>query len=758
MKCPECGVENAADASACSACGARLLALAPGAVLAGRYEIQALLGSGALGRVYRARDRTLDEVVAVKVLDPETTRSAELAQRFRNEIRLARRVRHVNVCAIHEYGEDGPLHFVAMELVDGTDLRRTLLEKGPLPPTEVFDLALQMVRGLAAIHDAGVIHRDLKTSNIVRDRSGVVRLLDFGIAKHSTPTGTLALTGIQKVVGTPEYMSPEQIRGDDLDPRSDLYSFGVVLFELLTGTLPFEGKTPLDTMLRHISEPPPLYGDRAARIPPSLVSVLRRLLLKDPGGRPGSARELEAELLFAQRAAAPPLAGEASLPRVPAPSVPTLPPATPPPLPAVRPPRPSAPDGSPRHEPPPVDRTEVLPRRPAAGRLTPPPPPVVAARDAAAAAALDPERTYLELPTASGAADTGLQPPPLPGPPPSPPRLTSRRRVWLGSLAMITVAAIAVALVLRASQGSKEDRSAGAATEPRPQATLPSAEAASEASPHAGSPSPIAAETGPSTPAASTASSPTPGPQRPVAATTAIPTPSPGPLAAAAPSATPTPAPRRYRERVPPTPEPTPTPSPTPTPVPRARLDVVVRPWAEVEVDGKPYGRTPLDRLSLEPGEHSVEVAHPDYWPRRRLVRLGAGEAARLDVDLAWEAVARRRGGGVPNRLPNEGEAADAEVERGSEQLSYGDYHGAVATLETAAQRLRGQPGRRRELARAFFYLGVAYVELDRPSSATASFVAALEQERKLRPPPGAFSAKILGFFNHVLTVVKKEP
>ena len=123
------------------------------------------------------------------------------------------------MCAIHEYDEDGPLQFVAMELVEGADLQRLLREKGPLPPAEIYEVALQVARGLGAIHDAGVIHRDLKTSNIVRDQTGAVRLLDFGIAKRRTPTGTLALTNVERVVGTPEYMSPEQIRGDDLDPR-----------------------------------------------------------------------------------------------------------------------------------------------------------------------------------------------------------------------------------------------------------------------------------------------------------------------------------------------------------------------------------------------------------------------------------------------------------------------------------------------------------------------------------------------------------
>jgi serine/threonine-protein kinase len=399
MQCPACGAEIADSASVCPGCAAPLPAIAPGALLAGRYEIQALLGAGALGRVYRALDLTLNETVAVKVLHPETTRSAEITRRFRNEIKLARRVRHVNVCAIHEYGDDGPLQFVAMELVDGADLQRLLRETGPLPRVEIFDVALQVVRGLAAIHDAGVIHRDLKTSNIVRDRSGAVRLLDFGIAKRRTPTGTLALTGVERVVGTPEYMSPEQIRGDELDPRSDIYSFGIVLFELCTGTLPFEGKTPLDTMLRQVNEPPPLYGDRAARIPPALLSVLQRVLAKDPGGRPASARELEEELLFARSATLPdavssPPATPTSLP-VAFPGTPPRP-LTPPPLPSpplVPPPLP--PPVETRSVPERVDRTEVLPRKLGLPRPTPPPPPLVSARDAAAAAALDSERTYV---------------------------------------------------------------------------------------------------------------------------------------------------------------------------------------------------------------------------------------------------------------------------------------------------------------------------------------------------------------------------
>ncbi|HSD27068.1 MAG TPA: serine/threonine-protein kinase, partial [Vicinamibacteria bacterium] len=602
MQCPACGADVAASAAVCSSCSAPLPALAPGTILAGRYEIQELLGAGALGRVYRALDRTLNEAVAVKVLHPETTRSAEITRRFRNEIKLARRVRHVNVCAIHEYGEEGPLQFVAMELVDGADLQRVLREKGPLAPAEVFEVALQVVRGLAAIHDAGVIHRDLKTSNIVRDPGGAVRLLDFGIAKRRTPTGTLALTNVERVVGTPEYMSPEQIRGDDLDPRSDIYSFGVVLFELCTGTLPFVGRTPLDTMLRQVNEPPPLYGDRAARIPPALVPLLRRVLAKDPGGRPGSARELEAELLFAavpdppaEQAGAPDaLPGSSSPPPPPlrAPARPP-PPLTPPPV--APPPLPPASEA--RGGPERVDRTEVLPRRPGAPRPTPPPPPVVAARDAAAAAALDNERTYVELPAAPSSAGPALHPPPLPAratglqPPPLP---RPGRPAWLVPAGSALAALLLVLAVASWLTPGKEDVAPEATATPTPEANAPAVEAPAPPALASAAPGPKLLPPAPKSP-------PTPTPARP---SSRPPTPLPSP------EATPTPAP---------------TPVPTPTPVRHALLAIGVRPWASVEIDGKPYGRTPLPGITVEPGEHAVELVNPEYWPRRRQVVLLPG-------------------------------------------------------------------------------------------------------------------------------------
>jgi serine/threonine protein kinase len=721
MQCPACGAEIADSLTVCPACGAPVPALAPGTLLAGRYEIQELLGAGALGRVYRALDRTLNEAVAVKVLHPETTRSAEITRRFRNEIKLARRVRHVNVCAIHEYGEEGPLRFVAMELVEGADLQRVLREKGPLPPAEIYEVALQVARGLGAIHDAGVIHRDLKTSNIVRDHTGAVRLLDFGIAKRRTPTGTLALTNVERVVGTPEYMSPEQIRGDDLDPRSDIYSFGIVLFELCTGTLPFEGKTPLDTMLRQVNEPPPLYGDRAARIPPALLSLLRRLLAKDPAGRPTAARELEAELLFAAFPDAPTPPAAAAEPG------PDAPPPTPPPLPSPRlspppllpPPLPPAPEA--RGAPERVDRTEVLPRRPVARRPTPPSPPVVAARDAAAAAALDNDRTYIELPAAPEAPGPTLHPPPLPPrasgltPPPLP---KPGRPVWLVPAAS-GLAVVLLVLALRSwlSPARQQDLTPAPVPMPTAEATAPELDL---------TPSPTAL---PATP------QPTPRPPSPP------PTPRPTPAAAPPVRPTPTPTPE-------PTPTPTPTPSPTPAPVPRALLAIGVRPWASVEIDGKPYGRTPLAGIAIEPGEHAVELVNPDYWPRRRRVVLYPGVTFRMDVDLPWEGV--RRGPTVPGRLPQGGAAPDPELDRAENLLREMKWQDAVVALESVVRRLRTQPRQKAALARAYFYLGVAHLELEEPSTATTSFLAALEQDGKLRPPPAAFSARVISFFNHV--------
>ena len=240
-------------------------------MIAKRYEILSPLGKGGMGMVYKAHDRELDETVAIKVLRAEFANTGEMAKRFRHEIKLARKVSHRNVCRIHDYGEDGGVRFISMEYVEGTDIKQLARDKGGyLEAEEAFDVAIQTADGLQAIHDVGIIHRDLKTSNIMRDNSGRVRLMDFGIAKiggadRSTGGGGLTSTG--QIMGTPEYMSPEQCLGDKIDHRSDIYALGIAVYEIFTGTVPFRGDTPVATLFKHIQDPVPFEGPVAARIP-----------------------------------------------------------------------------------------------------------------------------------------------------------------------------------------------------------------------------------------------------------------------------------------------------------------------------------------------------------------------------------------------------------------------------------------------------------------------------------------------------------
>ena len=302
MDCPSCHRPSEEGARSCPQCGTSL-PLGPGAVVAGRFEILSRLGAGGMGTVFRARDRQLGMDVALKVLKLGQDQLA--LRRFHSEVRLARAVKHRHVCSVYEYGEDGDVVFFVMELVRGRTLAQ-LLRQGPLAWDEAFRVALEAAAGLQAIHEAGVIHRDLKTSNLMIDGGGDVRLVDFGIAKAQSctderRTSETALTKELEVIGSPEYMSPEQVRGVALDVRSDVYAFGLVLYELFTGRLPFEGTTPRDIMLKRLEQPPSFSGPCAARLPPALVPVLQRALAKDPEARHASMAELAAELAGVQR-------------------------------------------------------------------------------------------------------------------------------------------------------------------------------------------------------------------------------------------------------------------------------------------------------------------------------------------------------------------------------------------------------------------------------------------------------------------------
>ena len=300
LSCPSCGAKQEDDSEVCFSCGRLISALTQGHVLAARYEIQTMLGKGGMGVVYKAHDRLLDEAVAIKVLRADLMGTPELARRFRSEIKLARKVSHNNVCRIHEYGEDGGLSYISMALIEGTDLRK-ILRRHPegLPPDEAYEAAIQASEGLQAIHQVGIIHRDLKTPNIVRDSWGVVRLMDFGIAKEADRNAGFTATG--EVMGTPEYMSPEQCRGERLDFRSDVYSMGIVIYEMFTGRVPFHGETVMATLLAQLQEPPPLAGEAAARLPPALIPVLRCSLAKRPGDRYPSAAHLAEALRSPER-------------------------------------------------------------------------------------------------------------------------------------------------------------------------------------------------------------------------------------------------------------------------------------------------------------------------------------------------------------------------------------------------------------------------------------------------------------------------
>jgi serine/threonine-protein kinase len=264
----------------------------PGAILANRYEILEYVGKGGMGVVYKAHDRTLDETVAIKILRQQPFDDSSMARRFLSEIKLARRVTHPNVCRIHDYGEAHPVRFISMQFVEGIELGQLIRRRGRLGADEGYDIALQLVDGLAAIHDQAIVHRDLKTSNVMIDRRGIALLMDFGIAKLWEGEPGTALTAWGQVIGTPQYMSPEQAQGEPLDPRSDIYAMGVILFELFTGVLPFEASNFAAMIYKKLHEPLQLDTGPAASLPDSLKPVLRKALATAACDRYSSTREL----------------------------------------------------------------------------------------------------------------------------------------------------------------------------------------------------------------------------------------------------------------------------------------------------------------------------------------------------------------------------------------------------------------------------------------------------------------------------------
>lgn len=254
-----------------------------GQLFASRYDIQSIIGEGGMGIVYKAHDRELDDMVAIKTLRSEAlSADPTLLDRFKQEIRLARRITHPNILRTHDLGESNGLRYLSMEFVKGITLK-ALVEQDQLIPTPVaLRIAKQICAGLAAAHEVGVIHRDIKPQNIIIEPTGGLKVMDFGIARLTQERG---MTAAGTVVGTPDYMSPEQARGRNLDFRSDIYSTGVVLYELFTSVLPFEGDTPLAVVLKHVQENPPSPQAKNPRIDPKIAAIILKCMQKDPADR-----------------------------------------------------------------------------------------------------------------------------------------------------------------------------------------------------------------------------------------------------------------------------------------------------------------------------------------------------------------------------------------------------------------------------------------------------------------------------------------
>ncbi len=265
----------------------------PGQTFAGRYDIKEVLGVGGMGMVYKANDRELGEVLALKTLKPDLmSQDPSALERFKNEIRLARKIAHRNVVRTYDLGENSGIYFITMEYVEGRSLKDLIRSRGKLPVPAVLTIAKQLCRALESAHEQGVIHRDIKPQNMVVEPDGVLKVMDFGIARLAVRSPGAGMTQAGMVVGTPEYMAPEQLLGDDVDPRVDIWATGVVIYECLTGTLPFTADSPIVLISKLLEETPPTPRSASSDIPQALSDLVMRTMAKQREDRPASAAEL----------------------------------------------------------------------------------------------------------------------------------------------------------------------------------------------------------------------------------------------------------------------------------------------------------------------------------------------------------------------------------------------------------------------------------------------------------------------------------
>lgn len=310
-KCQHCEFENPEVTTFCGQCGTRLQLengtlslptqtffypkkqLTLGSTITERYQIIEELGKGGMGSVYKVMDKEIQQVVALKILNPQIASDETMIERFRNELVLSRKITHKNVCRMYDISKEENNLFITMEYIQGEDLKGFIRRVGQLPIGKILSIAKQICEGMAEAHRFGVIHRDLKPQNIMIDKQGNAVIMDFGIAR-SIDTGGMTEAGT--MIGTPQYMSPEQVDGKKADQRSDIYSLGIIIYEMATGTTPFKGKTPVSIALKHKTEATPNPIELNAQIPEGLKDIIFRCMEKEKEQRYQSTEEVLADI------------------------------------------------------------------------------------------------------------------------------------------------------------------------------------------------------------------------------------------------------------------------------------------------------------------------------------------------------------------------------------------------------------------------------------------------------------------------------
>jgi serine/threonine-protein kinase len=265
-----------------------------GQVFSNRYEIERELAHGGMAEVYLARDQLLNRPVALKVLFPEYAREPSFVERFRREAQAAANLNHPNIVAIYDWGQESGTYFIVMEYVEGRSLRDLMRSEGPLDAQQAAEITAEIAAALAFAHRSGVVHRDVKPGNVLITRSGTVKVTDFGIARAGASD---ALTQTGSVMGTATYFSPEQAQGQPVDGRSDVYSLGVVLYEIVTGSVPFTGDTPVAVAYKHVREDAVAPSRQNPEVPPDLEQIILTAMAKDPDARYQTADDMRADLL-----------------------------------------------------------------------------------------------------------------------------------------------------------------------------------------------------------------------------------------------------------------------------------------------------------------------------------------------------------------------------------------------------------------------------------------------------------------------------